>query len=161
MKNKYLRMIFLIVFGLLSLVLEHLGVLVPGWSWFLPSWLVLFMLFAVSDRETEFSIGMAWVLGLLSDVWLGNNLGHNCLIFTALAYLVKALFSDFKNVDPPSQAALVFVIVLLYKLLDVALSFEVGLLWSATSLTYIGTAFASAILWLIITAPRQYRYKMA
>lgn len=150
MDNKLLGLFYAIATMLLAIVLESLEIIWGGWSWLAPSWILVMLLFWVNDKGGLFGIIMAWIFGILVDVWTGAPLGQNALLFIVASFIITFMYKDFRLVEPPAQALLIMSIVFAYKVLSDILSSRMVTLLDLSTLSYLGTGITSSIVWLIL-----------
>ena len=150
MSNNFVGLFYAVLTMLVAIVLESLEIMWGSWSWIFPAWVLTMLLFWVSNRDSGFGIIMAWIFGMIMDVWAGTPLGQHCLLFIAASFIVTFMYKDFRLVEPLAQALVIAAIVLAYKLLNDMLSFGVNALLDISTLAYLGTGVASSIVWLIL-----------
>lgn len=61
------------------------------WNWYRPAWLILFICFWDLVLPGCIGVWIAWFIGLLLDLMLGNLLGSHALAFATIAYLWNIL----------------------------------------------------------------------
>lgn len=81
----YVTLIISILFGLTLELVSISNYLEP----FRPHFLLMIVLFWLYSTKTQFSVGSAWLVGLLMDVALLYPLGINALTFAITAYITK------------------------------------------------------------------------
>jgi rod shape-determining protein MreD len=81
----YTALIISILFGLTLELVSISNYLEP----FRPHFLLMIVLFWLYSTKTQFSIGSAWIVGLLMDIALLYPLGINALAFAITAYITK------------------------------------------------------------------------
>lgn len=150
MGNQFLTLFYAVLTMLLAIVLESLELMWGNWSWVFPSWVITMLLFWVSNRDSGFGIIMAWVFGMVMDVWTGTSLGQHCLLFIFAAFVVTFVYKDFRQTDPLAQAVVVAVVVFFYKMLNDMLSFGADVLLDISTLTYLATGVTSSLVWFIL-----------
>ncbi len=81
----YIALIISILFGLTLELVSISNYLEP----FRPHFLLMIVLFWLYSTKSQFSIGSAWIIGLLMDIALLYPLGINALAFAITAYITK------------------------------------------------------------------------
>lgn len=118
----------------------------PTWAmWFRPPWVLLVMMYWVLTLPHRFNLVVAWVLGLLLDGMSGTLLGQHALSMTTVAYIVLKGHQQIRFFPIWQQASLVFVLILIYQLLQLLIQGFVGQL-SYTWLLWL-PALTSMLLW--------------
>lgn len=150
MGNQFLTLFYAMITMVIAIVAESLELIWGSWSWLAPAWVLIMLLFWVSDKNSWFGIIIAWAFGMLIDVWSGTSLGQNGLLFIFASFVVTFLYKDFRQVEPLAQAVVVAVIVFSYKILNDFLSFGVTILLDISTLAYLATGITSSIVWLVL-----------
>lgn len=84
---------------------------------FRPDWLALLVIFWAMRMPQTWSIGTAWVIGLVLDVSQGTLLGQHALAFCVVAFMTVR-FHLLMRVFPLSQlSATVFALLAVYQFL--------------------------------------------
>ena len=83
--NYYIALIISVIFGLTLELISLSNYLEP----FRPHFLLMVTLFRAFTTKKQFSIGSAWIIGLLLDIALFYPLGLNALTFAIAAYITK------------------------------------------------------------------------
>ncbi len=150
MSNQITTFFYAITTILLAMVFESLELILGSWSWLAPSWVLIMLLFWVSDRHGWFGVIMAWIFGMLVDVWTGTSLGQHGLLFIFASFVVTFIYKDFRLVEPFAQAVVIAVVVFSYKILNDLFSFGAAILLDISTLTYLATGITSSIVWMIL-----------
>lgn len=105
---------------LLSLVLGLMLMIVPlpGYAeYFRPDWVALLIIFWAMQLPRTWSVGSAWIVGIVLDVSQGTLLGQHALALCVVAF-ITVRFHLLMRVFPLSQlTATVFAILALYEFL--------------------------------------------
>ncbi|HNP35990.1 MAG TPA: rod shape-determining protein MreD [Woeseiaceae bacterium] len=115
---------------------------------FRPDWVAVLMIFWAFSLPRSYSVGVAFLLGIVIDVAQGTLLGQHALALVAVVYLTVK-FHLLMRVFPLLQLmATVFALLALYQFL---------LFWvngisnvSAPSVTYWGPVVSGTLLWPIL-----------
>ena len=81
----YIALIISVLFGLTLELISLSNYLEP----FRPHFLLMVVLFWLYSTKTQFSVGSAWLIGLIMDIALLYPLGLNALVFAITAYITK------------------------------------------------------------------------
>ncbi len=115
---------------------------------FRPDWLALLVIFWAMQLPRTWSIGTAWIVGLILDVSQGTLLGQHALAFCVVAFMTVR-FHLLMRVFPLLQlSATVFGLLAVYQFL---------LFWTngvagthAASTVYWGPVVTSALIWPLL-----------
>ena len=81
--SRRIPVIVSLLIGLMLMIMP-----LPGWAEaFRPNWLALFIIFWAMQLPRTWSIGWAWIIGIVLDVSLGTLLGQHALAFAVIAYI--------------------------------------------------------------------------
>jgi len=114
MKTRWLRgpiAVALTVFAALALTVIPL----PGWGDILrPLWAPLVVFYWVIALPERFSVGLAWIVGLLVDALTGSLLGAHALALTLVAFLAARWHLKLRMFPPWQQSIAVGTALGLY-----------------------------------------------
>lgn len=82
---------------------------------FNPDWILLAIIAMTLNSPDKFSIGSAWLIGLLTDVLTSKLLGQYALAYALCAYVVALLYRQMRHYPVLQQCALIFLLLLLSK----------------------------------------------
>ncbi len=112
---------------------------------FRPDWLTLLVIFWAMQMPRSWSIGTAWVIGLILDVTQGTILGQHALAFCVVAFMTVH-FHLLMRVFPLSQlSATVFAMLAVYQFLLFWINGVVG--EDAPSIVYWAPVITGALIW--------------
>ncbi|MDH3747126.1 MAG: rod shape-determining protein MreD [Gammaproteobacteria bacterium] len=115
---------------------------------FRPNWVALIMIFWALSVPRSYSVGIAWVVGIVLDVSHGTLLGQYALALCVVVYIVVR-FHLLMRVFPPLQlTATVFALIALYQFLLFWINGVAGI--TAPAIVYWAPVLTSAILWPLI-----------
>ena len=88
----------------------------PGWSadW-RPAWVVMMVIYWCIVLPERVGVAIAWILGLLLDVYTGSLLGQNALGLSVIAYLTLRLHKQIRIFPPLQQSVLICIYLLLFQ----------------------------------------------
>lgn len=78
-----------------------------------PAWVAMMLIYWCIVLPERVGIGIAWVLGLILDVYTGALLGQNALGLSVVAYLTLRLHKQLRVFPPLQQAVPICVCLLL------------------------------------------------
>lgn len=112
---------------------------------FRPDWIALLLIFWAMQLPRTWSVGTAWVIGVILDVSYGTLLGQHALALSVVVF-VTVRFHLLMRVFPLSQlTATVFALLALYQFLLFWINGVAGV--TAPASTYWGPVITGAILW--------------
>lgn len=115
---------------------------------FRPDWLALVLVFWAMTVPRSYSVGIAWLLGIVLDVAQGTLLGQHALALCVIVY-ITVKFHLLMRVFPLSQlTATVFALLALYQFLLFWINGVAGIESSAVS--YWGPVITGTLLWPLI-----------
>lgn len=115
---------------------------------FRPDWVALLVIFWAMQLPRTWSVGTAWIIGIIVDVTQGTLLGQHALTLCCVAF-VTVRFHLLMRVFPLSQlTATVFAVLALYQFLLFWINGVAGI--TAPAVTYWGPVIIGTILWPMI-----------
>jgi rod shape-determining protein MreD len=112
---------------------------------FRPDWLALLVIFWTMQLPRTWSVGSAWIVGLILDVSYGTLLGQHALAMCAIVF-VTVRFHLLMRVFPLSQlTATVFALLALYQFLLFWINGVAGV--SAPTVTYWAPVVTGTLIW--------------
>lgn len=116
---------------------------------FRPDWITLILIFWAMTVPRSYSIGIAWMTGVVLDVAQGTLLGQHALALTVIVYItVKSHL--LMRVFPLSQlTATVFALLALYQFLLFWINGVAGV--TAPAIEYWGPVVSGTIIWPILS----------
>ena len=123
----------------------------PGWAEpFRPDWVALTLIYWAMMMPRTWSVGSAWIVGLIVDVTQGTILGQHAL---ALCFIVFATvrFHLLMRVFPMQQlTATVFALLALYQFILFWINGAAGIEVELSS--YWGPVISGTLLWPVVMA---------
>ena len=112
---------------------------------FRPDWLALLVIFWAMQLPRTWSVGSAWIVGIVLDVSYGTLLGQHALALCVITF-VTVRFHLLMRVFPLSQLTMtVFALLALYQFILFWVNGVVGI--SAPAITYWGPVVTGAFVW--------------
>ena len=112
---------------------------------FRPDWLALLLIFWAMQLPRSWSVGTAWIIGVVLDVAYGTLLGQHAVALCVIVF-VTARFHLLMRVFPLSQlAATTFALIALYQFILFWINGVAGV--TAPSVTYWGPVITGTVLW--------------
>ncbi len=139
--ERRLPVIITLVVGLMLSIMPLPGVVEP----FRPDWLALLLIFWAMQLPRSWSVGTAWIVGIVLDVAYGTLLGQHAVALCVIVF-VTMRFHLLMRVFPLSQLTLtVFALIALYQFILFWINGVAGV--SAPAITYWAPVLTGTILW--------------
>ena len=112
---------------------------------FRPDWLVLLVIFWAMQLPRTWSVGIAWIIGIVLDVSYGSLLGQHALAICVVAF-ITVRFHLLMRVFPLLQlTATVFALLSLYQFLLFWINGVAGI--EAGAVDYWGPVISGTLIW--------------
>ena len=132
-----------LIVGLMLMIMPLPAVAEP----FRPDWLAMLVIFWAMQLPRTWSVGSAWVIGIVLDVSQGTLLGQHALALSAVAF-VTVRFHLLMRVFPlPQLTASVLPLLALYQFLLFWINGVAGV--DAPAIAYWGPVIAGTLIWPI------------
>jgi rod shape-determining protein MreD len=122
----------------------------PDWmATFRPDWLALTLIYWAMWLPRSWSVGSAWLVGLVLDVSQGTLLGQNALALCFVVFVTVRLHL-LMRVFPMSQlTATVFSLLALYQFILFWINGVAGI--PVPTITYWAPVISGAVFWPVVT----------
>ena len=125
---------------------------------FRPDWLAMLVIFWAMRLPRTWSVGMAWMVGIILDVSHGTLLGQHALALCVVAFITVRLHLLMRVFPMPQLTATVFPILAIYQFLLFWINGVAGV--DAPSITYWGPVISGTVLWpFVMIALSGMRYR--
>lgn len=142
--SRRLPVIFTLIIGLMLTMLP----LPAAIEAFRPDWMALLIIFWAMQLPRTWSVGTAWIIGIVLDVSQGTLLGQHALALSVVAF-VTVRFHLLMRVFPLTQlTATVFPILALYQFLLFWINGVAGV--NAPAVAYWGPVISGTLLWPVV-----------
>lgn len=139
--SRRLPVIITFIVGLMLTVMPLADSVEP----FRPDWLALVVIFWAMQLPRTWSVGSAWIIGIVLDVSYGTLLGQHALALCVIAF-VTVRFHLLMRVFPMSQlAATIFALLALYQFILFWVNGVAGV--SAPTITYWAPVITGTLIW--------------
>ena len=136
---------------IMTIILSIMLTVMPLPEWaepFRPDWVALTLVYWAMVMPRTWSVGSAWLVGLVVDVAQGTILGQHALALCIVVF-VTVRFHLLMRVFPMQQlTATVFALLALYQFILFWINGVAGI--NAASVTYWGPVIAGTLLWPIV-----------
>ena len=128
-------------------------------SAFRPDWVTMIVIFWAISVPRSYSVGTAWIVGILVDVTQGTLLGQHALALCSVAF-ITVRFHLLMRVFPLLQlTATVFALLAVHQFLLFWINGVAGV--NAPSVSYWGPVLTSTLIWpLLYTLLSGVRYRV-
>ncbi len=121
----------------------------PEWSEaFRPTWVVLTLIYWSMTLSNNYSVGSAWIAGLVLDVAQGTLLGQHALAITLVIYVTVKFHLQLRQFPMLQLSATVFALLALYQFILFWINGVVGV--NSPSATYWGPVISGALVWPVL-----------
>jgi rod shape-determining protein MreD len=122
----------------------------PNWaSPFRPDWLALTLIYWTMMSPRTYSIGTAWIAGIVLDVTQGTPLGQHAIALCFVVYITVKFHLQLRVFPISQMSATVFVILSFYQFILFWINGIAGV--SAPAVTYWGPVATDALIWPLLT----------
>lgn len=123
----------------------------PGWAEpFRPDWVMITLIYWAMMLPRTWSVGSAWIVGIVLDVTQGTILGQHAMALCFIVF-VTVKFHLLIRVFPISQmAATVFALLALYQFLLFWVNGVAGI--AVPSVGYWGPVITGTLFWPVVSA---------
>ncbi len=122
---------------------------IPDWAApYRPDWVVLTLIFWSMNLPQTYSVGHAWIVGIMLDVAYGTLLGQHALALSLIVYLTVKFHLQLR-LYPVSQMALTLIPMLaVYKFILFWINGVIGIQTPLS--TYWGPVITGALIWPLV-----------
>ena len=125
---------------------------------FRPDWLALLVIYWTMQLPRTWSVGTAWIVGIVLDVSQGTLLGQHALALCFVAFITVRFHLLMRVFPMPQLTATVFPILAIYQFLLFWINGVAGV--DAPSITYWGPVISGTMLWpFVMIALSGMRYR--
>ncbi len=121
----------------------------PEYNMFKPHLLMLIMAYWLIALPHRIGMSIAFLLGIILDLFSGSLLGIHAFIFSCVAYLLMFKFQLIRNLALWQQSIIIFAVSLCYNIL--VFLFQVSIYHTITISPFIlVSSFVDGVLWIVI-----------
>ena len=115
---------------------------------FRPNWLAMLVIFWTMQLPHTWSVGTAWIVGIVLDVSQGTLLGQHALALCCVAFIIVRFHLLMRVFPIPQLTAAVFPILAMYQFLLFWINGVAGV--DAPLVVYWGPIISSTALWPVV-----------
>ena len=122
----------------------------PNWaSPFRPDWIALTLIYWAMMLPRTYSVGTAWILGIILDVAQGTLLGQHAIALCFVAYITVKFHLQLRVFPILQMSVTVFVILAFYQFVLFWINGVAGV--NTPAVTYWGPVVTDALIWPLLT----------
>jgi len=144
--SRRLPIVLTLIFGLMLTIMP----LPDGIDAFRPDWLAMLVIFWAMQLPRTWSVGTAWIIGLVLDVSQGTLLGQHSLALCCVAFITVRFHLLMRVFPIPQLTATIFPILATYQFLLFWVNGVAGV--NAPLIAYWGPVISGTLLWPIVMA---------
>jgi rod shape-determining protein MreD len=115
---------------------------------FRPDWLAMLVIFWAMQLPRTWSVGTAWIVGIVLDASQGTLLGQHALALCCVAFITVRFHLLMRVFPVPQLTASVFPILAIYQFLLFWINGVAGV--EAPSVAYWGPVISGTLLWPVM-----------
>ncbi len=115
---------------------------------FRPDWLALLVIFWAMQLPRTWSVGTAWIIGIVVDASQGTLLGQHALALCVIAFVTVRMHLLMRVFPLPQLTATVFPLLALYQFLLFWINGVAGI--HAPAVVYWGPVISGTLLWPLV-----------
>ena len=115
---------------------------------FRPDWVAMLVIFWAMQLPRTWSVGSAWILGIILDVSQGTLLGQHALALCCVAFITVRFHLLMRVFPVPQLTATLFPILAIYQFLLFWINGVAGV--DAPAIAYWGPVISGTILWPVV-----------
>jgi rod shape-determining protein MreD len=119
-------------------------------AYFRPDWLAILVIFWAMQLPRTWSVGTAWILGIILDVSQGTLLGQHALALCCVAFITVRMHLLMRVFPLPQLTATVFPMLAIYQFLLFWINGVAGN--DAPAIAYWGPVISGTLLWPLVLA---------
>jgi len=122
----------------------------PGWAEpYRPGWVALTLIYWAMTVPQTYSVGSAWLVGLVLDVAQGTLLGQHALALSLIIYITVKFHLQFRQFPLLQLSATVFALLALHQFILFWINGVVGV--NSPAETYWGPVISGTLIWPLLT----------
>ena len=134
-----------LIFGLMLAIAP-----LPDWAApYRPDWVVLTMIYWTMLLPRTYSVGWAWVIGLMMDAAQGTLFGQHALALCFVVYISVKFHLQIRVFPMSQMTATVFAILALYQFILFWINGVAGI--NAPAVTYWGPVISGTLIWPVLS----------
>ena len=144
--SRRMPVIMSFIFGLMLTIMP----LPDSVAAFRPDWLAMLVIYWAMQLPRTWSVGTAWIVGIVLDASQGTLLGQHALALCCIAFVTVRFHLLMRVFPVPQLTASVFPILTIYQFLLFWINGVAGV--DAPSVAYWGPVLSGTLLWPVMMA---------
>ena len=144
--SRRMPVIMSFIFGLMLTIMP----LPDAIAAFRPDWLAMLVIFWAMQLPRTWSVGTAWIVGIVLDASQGTLLGQHALALCCIAFITVRFHLLMRVFPVPQLTASVFPILAIYQFLLFWINGVAGV--DAPAVAYWGPVLSGTLLWPVMMA---------
>lgn len=136
---------------LVSIIVALMLAMAPMPDWaapYRPDWVVLTLIFWSMNLPQTYSVGHAWIVGIMLDVAYGTLLGQHALALSLIVYLTVKFHLQLRLYPVPQMALTIIPMLAIYKFILFWINGVIGIQTPLS--TYWGPVITGALIWPLV-----------
>ena len=117
---------------------------------FRPDWLAMLVIYWAMQLPRTWSVGTAWIIGIVLDASQGTLLGQHALALCCIAFVTVRIHLLMRVFPVPQLTATIFPILAMYQFLLFWINGVAGV--DAPSIAYWGPVISGTLMWPVMMA---------
>jgi rod shape-determining protein MreD len=117
---------------------------------FRPDWLAMLVIYWAMQLPRTWSVGTAWIVGIVLDASQGTLLGQHALALCCIAFITVRFHLLMRVFPVPQLTATIFPILAIYQFLLFWINGVAGV--DAPSIAYWGPVISGTLMWPVMMA---------
>ena len=137
---------------IISLILALMLAIAPMPDWaepFRPDWVAMTLIYWATNLPRTYSVGWAWIIGIVLDVAQGTLLGQHALALSLVIYVTVKFHLQMRQFPTLQLSATVFALLALYQFILFWINGVAGV--NTPAVSYWGPILTGSLIWPLLT----------
>lgn len=137
---------------IISLILALMLAIAPMPDWaepFRPDWVAMTLIYWATNLPRTYSVGWAWIIGIILDVAQGTLLGQHALALSLVIYVTVKFHLQMRQFPTLQLSATVFALLALYQFILFWINGVAGV--NTPTVSYWGPVLTGSLIWPLLT----------
>lgn len=137
---------------IISMILALMLAIAPMPDWaqsFRPDWVTMTLIYWTMNLPRSYSVGWAWIIGLVLDVAQGTLLGQHALALTLVIYITVTFHLQMRQFPLLQLSITVSAMLALYQFVLFWINGVAGV--NTPAISYWGPVISGSLLWPLLT----------
>ena len=136
----------------ISMILALMLAIAPMPAWaepFRPDWVAMTLIYWSTNLPRTYSVGWAWIIGIVLDVAQGTLLGQHALALSLVIYVTVKFHLQMRQFPTLQLTATVFALLALYQFILFWINGVAGV--NTPAVSYWGPVLTGSLIWPLLT----------